>query len=562
MVKSLTKIIALAGLLSASPMQGQVYPTSARMHTEIAPQLEVYVRGKDVDFDKLLDAILDSDDLLKALLPGNLGDIDSNLLTQYFFQDLSQIMYNVEQLLQDPANAKVVNFPIDQLPIDELKQAIEDENQLIAGFYVGKIVESLDLLKQEFENANMADKLENVVKIKSLTLKELLRVTPFLLDPKVWDKDGWSVDLYGKASGSIHSSMTLEDKEGNIAVLEQYKGINGEGFGSGGVVYDFKSLDFDLSAGLSFCAHYDLNKFWEEVDAFQFLFNEFGLGFSKNYSESSQSKRLYSFDADLVNGIRFNQEVIDSVEIGKSSLAHIVYDKKGKLNLFLNIGYQETESTITDNLTETEILKQGQEVIANLFTSRSIGNYTPFISVKDKQGNFGMFVNSKLFTGKADSDDNLEFYIKINTKDGSRVLQYMQEIEKLNHSLYPGSKNKIEKLRERMNRKIGGIMFRYAQNLKEKEYSVLLGKGKVSLEAGQTLDDWVTTNFANLNLFGFNLKLEAGKDKRYGMETRSYSINLPTFRARNFDIRLGLEYDLGDEKHPDMSLGFSITRQF
>lgn len=578
----LTKILALAGLLSANvqaadlneyiPVQDRedryettVSSSEVEMHTELHNFTEFYGRGsKEVDFHKVLDSIGSTDKLLRALLPGNLGDIYPERLQQYLFADINEIKLNLLNLQNDPSISDLINYPYKDIPFDKFIEAIENKDITSAKIYGNKIASTLKYLKEEVKDADILHKLEDAVKIESRTLAELNRIKPFLLDKNVWDKDGWERNLDARVSNSTHSSMHFKDKNGNNTTIEQAKVLNGDIQGGGGIIYNFDDLlNLNLLGKIDLCAFYDLNWEWNEIDATQVKVNNFGIGTSEKYYEKGHKKKLYGLEASLFSGIEKTKEKIDLEESGKSYLTHVVYDKKGKLNLFINLGREEITSTVKDDVKDTSTTETNLENYTRFFASKSFDTFTPFISLKEDKNNTGVFINSKYLTAKADTDKNLELYVKLNTKDGNKVLEYMEEVEKLKHSLYAGSKNKIEKLKEKMNRDIGGIMLKYAENLNEKEYSVLLGKGKLALEVGQTIDDWVQTNFATLSINGVNLSAKSGKDIKSGLETRSYSVTLPTLRSKNLGTMfLDFEYDLTDKERPAVNYKISFTKRF
>lgn len=571
MTSKLTKIIALSGaLLSANPVLADIneylVPETApgNVHTEINQNTDFYLHGsQEISFNELIKAAKGERELFRVLLPGKLGNIYPERVKESFFEDVTEILNNLESVKNNPANSNIISPHIEDIPFDKLKQAIRDEDFLSARFYGQQVATHLEILLNKIQDSNILQQIEDAVLIKSRTLEELKKIKECLVDDNIWDDDGWNTELYGKASTSIDTSMTFEDERGNIGKIEQYNGIDGKGFGFGGVVYDLSDIKhFNLFGEINLRAYYELNREWQQINATQLSINGSGIGFIERYFQKGKTLRDYKLSASLEQGINLITEESKIETEGKSLLSHLFYNKKGRTSLFLDFGLEETEQIITDILTDKKYSTYESRILKNVLISHEDGEFTPFVSLRDGEITLGTFVNSRYLTGRIDENENIEFYVKLNTGDGNKVQRFMQEMERIKHNHHPGTESKIKRLREQMNRELSGILFRYSHNLNEEEYSVLIGKGKFTLEVGQSIDDWVTTNFASLNLFGINFIGEIGKDTKYDLTTRKYLLQLPTLRAKNFGTMFfEVEYE-PKERHPNMNYRIGITKTF
>jgi hypothetical protein len=562
-------------------------PQPARLsRTEISEhfELEGYF-DQGVSFKEVLSSIGDKDKLLAAMLPQSykfFTEYDSDTLKAYFIDDITTIKNNLTTLAQNPAIQNPWNYEYNKIPFDELIDAIEHRDRDSAEMYLTQIQDSLEdiqTMAHDLKDFDLAERVEQAFRIESKTIAEIQRLKPYfeqMIHDPMWREGGFSREVDVNAHSSTYSSMEFADGD-DKAKIEQAKILSARGKGNGHLKFKFDRSKFDrlrdnpmeivdeAVARKGHLAHYfdDIMTFdasaayhleynLDEIDAFRFSFNEAGFGVNKKHFERGGDNFDTQLHLDLHN-FDLSKSESEYEEIGDSELTHFFIDHKGKTNLFVDLGFESTDSVLEDEVENTFTKKHDSRTMANLMASRELGNYAPFVKVQNNETDYGLYLNSKLLTGRTGSDDTHEVYVKIGKKDSERLMKYIQQIDLARVSHFEGRDNQIESLRNRINEELGGLMFRYSQALDKKEYSVLLGKGKLYLEAGQSSDDWLKSNFARLNLFGVHLSAEFGKKLENEVDTQTYELNLPLHTDKFNGFFLDVEHSITEDERPTMN---------
>ncbi len=579
-----------------SGMQPLHQPQPARLsHTEISEhfELEGYV-NEGVSLKEVLKSAGDKDKLLAAIFPQSYRfgvECDSGRLKAYFIDDITQIKNNLIDLAQNPAIQKPLNYGYDKIPFDGLIDAIEHEDRDSANKHLSQIRDSLEDMQDmahDLKDLDLAARIEQAFRIRSRTLAELQRLRPYfdqLIHDPMWKKGGFSRDVDVRAHSSAYSSMEFADGK-DRAKIEQAKVLSARAKGCGHLRFRLDRskfgrlrnnpkdiLDeaiarrghlahcFDDIMTVDASAAYHLDYQLDEIDAFRFSFKEFGFGAGKKHFERGVNDLAVQLHLDLAD-FDFSNSKSESEETGDTALTHFFIDHKGKTNLFLDLGFESTESILEDEITHEFIKKRGSRALANLMASRNIGNYAPFFKVQDGEAGCGLYLNSRLLGGRTGIDGIHEIYAQIGKKDSTRLMEYIRQIDIARTSHFAGRDNQIESLRNRINEELGGLMFRYSQQLDKKEYSVLLGKGKLYLEAGQSIDGWLRSNFARMNLFGAHLSAEFGKKAEDGVDTQNYQLNLPLHTDDFGGFFLDVEHSVSEEDRPAVNYQIRRTIRF
>lgn len=543
-------------------MQPLHQPQPARLsRTEISEHFEVEGRfDQSVSFKEVLNSVGDKDKLLAAILPQSyklFTEYDSDRLKSYFISDITGIKNNLLDLAQNPAVQNSLNYEYDKIPFDALIEAITRKDRDSAGRYFDQIKESLGNIQdmaQELKDLDIAERIEQAFTIQSKTVAELERLKPYfdqLIHDPMWRNNGFSRDVDVRGHSSAYSSMEFVDGE-DRAKIEQAKVFDARAKGNGHLTYFFDDL---MTFGVS--AAYHLEYILDEIDAFRFSSKGFGFGAGKKRFERGTNDLTASLHLDS-NNLDFEKSKSESEELGDTALTHFFIDHKGKTNIFLDLGFESTDSVLEDEIEQTFTQKHDSKVLANLVASRDRGNYAPFVKVQNSETDCGLYLNTRLLTGRTGTDGSHEAYVKIGKKDSAHFMEYLKQMDVARASHFAGRGNVIESLRNRINEELGGLMLRYSQAFGKKEYSILLGKDKLYLEAGRSADDWLRSAFARANLFGVHLSAEFGKSVENCVDTQNYQLSLPLHTDKFSSFFLDIERSVAEEDRP--AVNYQIRR--
>jgi len=592
----------VAGLMSMMPVNSQAQtvttrPTESAEYLQTDPSVKALqtkqtgavrnrtnfnfnINGtmdKDLSLVDVIQTIGDSDKLFDLLIPGykNLNNLDFD---KYLQNDLHKLQSNLDNFMHGPEAAMVRNA---EFSFNQLLSALESKDIEAARTAGQQLSQELRQFQDALKQSGIEDRFKDIFDIESETLGGIKKI------PNIFNQ----FERYSTPTSrgmKFEREVTAEGKFSLYSVMEapefkfeQAKILRANGTGKGkadiGASWDLGKIVFDFEnrtaewtghdirayAGYEYLLDYTL----EDTDANQMTLKlkpnlYAGIGMNKTNLEVGHEDFQLGFNASL-DGFHNINKGSDLEEISNSTLTHMFVDRKGKKAFyFVDLAdvYTETKGTLEvendGKITTTATDRTSRDMQLNLFAGKTFGKYTPFIGMKDSEGNLGVYFNSKLVTASVNSNNEQEIYLKLGKNDAAQFLEHVKELDRLRYSHFAGREHDLVEARHKLNEAMRGIMLKYASKLEGKEYSVVIGRGKVNVEAGQSVDELTKTDFIRLNIGGVRLFAEYGK-QIHGNDRKSenYGITMPAgIGGLEVDLYKHEELGISQEDRPDMNV--------